>query len=262
VIRALLLLPACLFAQRPAPKFEVVSIRVVPRDTPPTMREPDFTPVLPGGQYIDSRAALISMIAFAYNVKNPSTQLAGLPDWAKQESYAIAAKPAAGFPALPPAENREQVRLMMGEMLTDRFHLRLHTQTREEPVFRLEVAKGGIKLREVDPPMPPAKEGPVNAAAGNDGGRMIGNQSTMAGLAMTLAIFLKRPVIDATGLKGYYDFDVKWSAADSAAGPGLGPEGISLLISMLPVQLGLRVSKAVGPVEYWVVDHIEQPAPN
>src|SRR5687767_688256 len=116
-----LLLAVSLSAQ---PRFEIVSIRPVPPNTPPTLRAADFNPVLPGGQYIDSRASLFLLVAFAYDVKNPSKQLVGLPGWAMDASYAIGAKPAQDFPVLSEAENRERVRLMLRHMLEDRFRLR------------------------------------------------------------------------------------------------------------------------------------------
>jgi uncharacterized protein (TIGR03435 family) len=229
------------------------------------MRDQDFTPILPGGQYIDSRTYLHSMIGFAYNVKNWN-QLVGLPNWAENQAYAVGAKPAEGFPQLPPSENQERVRLMMRAMLTDRFHLQVHAETRQESVFNLQVARGGIKIKEVDPPVPPAKEGHVGAAMGDRGGRMIGNKSTMAGLANALTIFIERPVVDQTGLKGYYDFDVRWSAPETAGGQpastGFGTEGTALLISNLQDQFGLRLTRTVGPVEYWVIDHVEPPTDN
>ena len=151
------------------PRFDVVSIRAVPPNAPTVMTDPDSTPILPGGGYVDSRAMLHSMIAFAYNV--PSwRQVIGLPNWAENQLFAVAAKPAEDFPALPSHENREQVRLMVRAMLADRFHLQLHTETRKEPVYNLEVAKAGIKIKEVDPPVPPAKEGHVGAAYGDDRG--------------------------------------------------------------------------------------------
>ena len=262
-------LASALAAQQPtapaASRFDVVSIRAVPPNAAPILREPDFTPILPGGQYIDSRTVLLFMIGFAYNVKNLML-VVGLPNWAKDQAFAVAAKPAEGFPALAPAENREQVRLMMRAMLADRFHLQLHTESRQEPIFNLEVAKGGPKIKEVDAPVPPAKEGLVGAAMGNRDGRVIGKKSTMAGLATALTIFLKRPVADQTGLKGYYDFDVKWTAPEAPDGPpptpGFGAEGSALLISALQDQFGLHLRKTVGPVEYWVVDRVEQPTGN
>ena len=232
------------------------------------MREQDFTPARPGGQYVDSRASLIWMIDFAYNVRFPDRDLVGLPSWAKDRTYAVAAKPAEGFPLLPPAENREQVRIMMRCMLADRFHLQLHTETREGKIYKLEIAKGGVKLAEVDPPVPPAREGHVNAAMRNDGGiRMIASKATMAGLATALNVLTDRLVIDETGLKGYYDFDVAWRGpeiGDGHAPEGQfgGPELVGLLISNLQSKFGLRLTSTTGPVSYWVVDHVEPPTDN
>src|SRR4051812_45713916 len=70
-----LLVAAGLSAQTGAPRFEVVSIRVVPPSSEVVIREADFTAILPGGRYIDSRSMLFSMIAYAYDVKNASRQL-------------------------------------------------------------------------------------------------------------------------------------------------------------------------------------------
>lgn len=263
---AALLLSEILTGQPPQaePSFDVVSIRSVPSNAPPILRSQDFTPVLPGGQYVDSQTMLFFMITFAYNVKNPSKQLVGLPNWAQNQGYSVSAKAAPVFPALSPAENREQVRLMMRTMLADRFQLRIHTETRQERIFSLKVAKGGLKIPEVDRPVPPEKEGPVNAAMSDTGGRMIGNKSTMAGMAIALAIFLKHPVKDETGLHGYYDFDVRWRAPEPRGGQsgGLGTEGIGLLLSMLRDRFGLQVANTTGPVEYWVVDHVAPPTAN
>jgi uncharacterized protein (TIGR03435 family) len=203
------------------------------------------------------------MIAFAYHIEVPSIHLLGLPNWAMNTGYDVAAKPAEGFPALDQAENYEQVRIMMRAMLADRFQLQLHRETRQERVASLEVAQGGIKIKEVDPPVPPEKEGFVNAAMGDDGGRIIGRKSTMAGFATMLSLFLKRQVIDRTGSKAYYDFDVKWSVpATDGPRSEFGAEGISALISNLRAQFGLRLTNAEGAVEYWVVDSLKPPASN
>lgn len=248
------------------PRFEIVSIRPVPPNAPPTMREQSFTPVMPGGQFIDSRANVFFMTSFAYDVQDPSIRLVGLPDWAKSRGFSVSAKPAQGFPALPPAENREQVRLMLRAMLEERFQLKLHTEIRQERVYSLAVAKGGFKFQNVEAPVPPDKEGPVNAAMGDSGGRIIAKKGTMAGMARMLVVFLKRPVIDATGLDGYYDFDVNWKAPPSPDGQrpaeSYGADGGGLLISTLQERFGLRLTSGTGPVKYWVADHVEPPTDN
>jgi uncharacterized protein (TIGR03435 family) len=254
---------AALYAQQPQERrFDVVAIRAVPKDAPQMLRSADFDSVLPGGQFVDPRTSLLFIIAFAYRAK--PMRISGLPDWAQQTPYSISAKPAPGFPVLPASENSEQVRLMMRSMLAERFHLQLHTETRQEPVYNLEVAKGGMKLQEVEPPTPPAKPGNVGAAIGNNDGRMIGKKSTTERIAVALEIFLNRTVIDKTALNGHYDFDIKWSdpTVETPPGTGLGPSGISLMISNLRDQLGLQLSKSTGPVTYWMVDRVEHPTEN
>ena len=244
------------------PAFDVISIRPVPPNAPAEMRSQDFTSILPGGQYVDSRATLHLMIAIAYQA--PSwKQVIGLPGWAEERSFSVAAKPAPGFPALSPEENTEQVRLMMRAMLADRFHLQLHTETRREPAYSLEAAKGGVKLKEVDPPAPPDREGHVNAAYSDTDVRMIGRKSTMAGLAVALTVMLGSLVTDNTGLKGYYDIDERWTAPGAPGDDsGFGAEGIALVMSNLQSRFGLRLTRKTEPEEYWVVDHVDMPTPN
>jgi uncharacterized protein (TIGR03435 family) len=183
-----------------------------------------------------------------------SEDMFGLPNWAKNETYAVSAKPPDGFLALPSGENREQVRLMMRAMLADRFHLQVHTEARRERISKIEIARGGMKIKEVDPPVPPAKEGHVFATMREDGGvRMIANKS-IEGLARTLTLLMDRTVVDETGLTGYYDFDVNWSGPGAWDGQSPetqfgGPELVGLLISNLQNRFGLHVTGATGPVE-------------
>jgi uncharacterized protein (TIGR03435 family) len=222
--------------------------------------------VLPGGQYIDPRTPVSVLIEFAYDIRITSGKLIGLPNWGDHETYAIAAKPDLGFPVLPPGKNVQVVREMMRVLLADRFRLQIHEETHQELVYQLSVGRGGIKAKEVPAPIPPAQEGLVGAAVGNAGGHMVGKTSTMNGLASALAVFPKRPVRDETGLKGYYDFNFTWLATDGPGSQpiasGLGPDGISLLISAVRGHLGVNVGTTSGTVKRWIVDHIEHPRAN
>src|SRR5262245_25188272 len=141
------------------PRFAVVSIHPVPSNAPTAYFPDGFTPVLPGGQYIYSRASLLGMIAFAYSIGNPAVQLLGVPKWARDQSYDVAAKPDAGFPALSRAENVAAVRLMMRGLLEERFGLKVHNESRPGRVLSMEVAKGGIKMKEVTEPRDPNSVG-------------------------------------------------------------------------------------------------------
>ena len=246
----------------PAPKFEVISIRAVAPDAPQTIRPPGFDAFQPGGRYIDSDTNLFSLITVAYGVTYPDYRLLGLPPW-KARRFAVAAKAAEGVSVSSPDENREQVRLMLREMLADRFRLRLHTELRQETILRMSVETNGLLLKEVPAPIPPEQEGRVSAALGDRGGRIIGTKATMAGLARVVGLFLRQDVIDETGVSGYFDFDIRWTAPAVPNLPrpssSLGAQGIALFLSTLKEQFGLRFSRAVGPVQYWVVDRVELP---
>jgi uncharacterized protein (TIGR03435 family) len=74
-------------------------------------------------------------------------------------------------------------------------------------------------------------------------------------------------VIDETGWKGhYYDFDIRWEPPSvpnaPPPSPRTGPEGLAMLMTTLKDHFGLQFSRETGPVQYWVVDHIEQPTEN
>ncbi|SPE35763.1 conserved hypothetical protein [Candidatus Sulfopaludibacter sp. SbA3] len=81
------------------------------------------------------------LIERAYGVK--PNQLAG-PDWLNSVHFDIAAKyPHDSKPADHP--------LMLRTLLEDRFKLTTHRETRDIPGYVLVVAKGGFKLKPVEP---------------------------------------------------------------------------------------------------------------
>ena len=253
-----------LSAQTSSPRFDVISIRPVQTNGQPILLEPDFDPVRPGGRYVDPHTALMFLIPDAYNIKDPSRRLIGLPKWAGQ-LYSVAAQAADDFPALPPRENAEQVRLMLRELLRDRFKLRLRTEMRQEDVLVMTVEKSGLRMKEVAAPVPPEPEGRVNAAMSDRGGRLIARKGTMKGLASVVGLFLTQEVVDQTGLSGYYDFDFRWEASPTDAGrsgSGVGAEGLALFLSEVKERFGLRFTKQSAPVEYWIIDHVEPPTEN
>lgn len=258
---AALVAASTLYAQ---PKFDVVSIRPLRPGVGPVSGM-DNTPYLPGGHFRD-RAPLYFLIPMAYDIPLPDRQMIGLPEWAKRTVYDIEAKAGANFPMLPPAENEAQINLMLREMLADRFKLRLHIETREEPALIMTAEKGSLKIKEVAAPVAPEKAGDVNAAMGDNRGGISGKKVKMSRLATIVSLFLKQDVIDQTGLTGHYDFDLRWEAprVEGAPPPSsrLGDDGIAMFLSTLREELGLRFTKGKGPVRYWVVDSVAPPTEN
>lgn len=242
------------------PKFDVVSIRPTQR-----LMIGGPSPYLPGGNFNDPGALLLFLIVMAYDIPQ-ERQLVGLPEWTQRSSYSIQAKAAADFPALPPAENEAQIKLMLRSMLEDRFKLRFHIETREENVLTMRLDRGGLKVKEVAAPVPSEQPGNTSAAMGDRGGGISGKKITMARLASTVSLFLRQDVVDQTGLSGYYDLALRWDAPRVEGTPlpaaSLGPEGIALFVSALRSELGLQLTNGKGPVRYWVVDSVERPSEN
>lgn len=96
---------------------------------------------------------------------------------------------------------------------------------------------------------------------------LAGRKTTLDQLAMFLSMPLRMPVIDMTGLNGKYDFDFDISAfvpQDKDRIPGdPPPDPVTILGTLLPKQLGLRIESRKLPVPILVVDHLEKtPAEN
>jgi uncharacterized protein (TIGR03435 family) len=83
----------------------------------------------------------------------------------------------------------------------------------EMAVYKLAPAKGGSKLRELGPN--PGDNVIVNRQAGH----LSAEQMPMSQLVDILRGEPKRPVLDATGIKGVFDVKLDW-APDAVAGGG------------------------------------------
>jgi bla regulator protein blaR1 len=174
-----------------------------------------------------------------------------------------------------PCGYREQLILMLQSLFAERFKLKVRHETKKLSVYDLVIARGGPKL--------PVSAVPDSAStAQNSTSRppkrppcpagMICSQysTTMWRLANWLSQSpeIGRPVIDQTGISGYYDIKLQFAreqAQDSNAAmgiaPPLGPSGPSIFTA-LNEQLGLKLEPAKGPVEILVIEHIEKPSEN
>jgi uncharacterized protein (TIGR03435 family) len=111
----------------PGPAFEVASIKPnVSGDVRVSIQS------LPGGRFTAINAPLRALIRHAYQLQD--FELSGGPKWIDAERVDIVAR-AEGDPA--PA----QMRLMLRNLLADHFKLKLHTETRDLPLYALVLAK-------------------------------------------------------------------------------------------------------------------------
>jgi uncharacterized protein (TIGR03435 family) len=72
-------------------------------------------------------------------------------------------------------------------------------------------------------------------------------------------------VVDATGIKGSWDFTLSFSSANLTQGGGdegksatSDPNGALTLFDAVSKQLGLKLEKQKRPVPVLVIDHIEE----
>jgi uncharacterized protein (TIGR03435 family) len=232
--------------------FEVASVK------PSKPGAPDGAmKVLPGGQeFVAQNFPLRLMIARMHLV--PARQVIGGPDWMDSGLWDIQAK------ADRPGYTREQMLEMLGHLLEDDFKLKMRKDAKEGPVYALTVDKSGLKMKANQ--SPEDFEIPVQ---GGPGGITVGKRVAMDRLCLLLGSFLQndgRPVIDKTGLTGYYDFTLSFLPE---LPPGFDKEKLPAEMQSRPSlfeavrsQLGLRLEATKGPVEYYVIEHIEKPEGN
>jgi len=229
-------------AQRAAPRsFDVASIK--PDLTGSESRRAGASP---GGMFTADNVSLRLLMSRAFGVTE--FQIEGGPVWIDADKYDIAAKADTSLEM-----TREELRPCLQALLAERFHLKTHRSTRNGSVYSLVVARGGPKFKEH------SGGGGSGIGASSGAGKAVieGTKETMAKLAEYLSGPSGRPVIDNTGLRGEYDFKVEWDPSDETAASA-GPS----LFSALPVQLGLRLDSAKGPIDFIVIDAVEKPSPN
>jgi uncharacterized protein (TIGR03435 family) len=238
-IKALLLFAAFAAAAQ-TPAFDAASIR-------PNTSQGGISAIrITAGRASMENCSLKKIMLNAYGIPDDREYMIDGPEWLTSEHFDIEAK----FPADKPVT---QIRQMLQTMLADRFRLTLHKETRQLPMYSLVVAKGGPKIH--------AGEGGDSRTSGRPG-HFEATKITMPKLADLIAKQAGRPVTDATGLQGVFDFTLEWSpqadlrvgTADAAPADNQGPS----IFTALQEQLGLRLESGKGPVEVLVVDRMEK----
>jgi uncharacterized protein (TIGR03435 family) len=213
------------------------------------------------------------------------------PAWISSDLYTIEAT-AEGAPGQP-----AMLGPMMQALLEDRFHLKLHRETRSGPAYELTVAKGGSRLKvndgtcSVDVPSTAVPRDPATGrpAAGFASGRVsppsqpgvpcrfrlnlkngpnqlyMASATTLDDFSSYLARVTGRTVIDKTELRGKFDVRLEYlppgpTAVEQTDGAEVQP-GASLFTA-LEQQLGLKLTAVNGTRQVIVIDHIEKPSKN
>jgi uncharacterized protein (TIGR03435 family) len=231
------------------PAFEVVSVKVSKAGCD------NMIVNSPPGRFSAHCTTLMGLLFNAYPTVKPSVPIPGLPGWANSERFDVDAKAddetAAAMQNLSREEQWKQTQIMLQAALADRFRLRAHNEAREGPIYELVAAKGGFKLKEA-----PASEHSRGNSWGHDHIQV--RTGPISGFVFALSDVLSRNVVDKTRLSGNYDIDLKWTPDEQQGTPDAGPT----IFTALEEQLGLKLVPAKGPVDTFVVDHVERPAEN
>jgi uncharacterized protein (TIGR03435 family) len=235
-----------LFAQ----SFEVAAIHEL---QPPFQRLKDMR--ISGSRVTFEGYNVLMLLAEAYDVRNYQLERNSIPGKLTGTYYLIEATALSDL-----SLSKTQARSMLQNLLADRFHLKIHRETRTMPVDALVVDKSGEKLNPGTGDSDCASlTGPVKPTDRNY--RYQFKNCTIEPFVTVLngTPGADRPVIDKTGLTGRYDISI-FATPEFRMQNSVEPGDISIRDSIR--QLGLRLNAENDPVEMIVVDHIEAPTPN
>jgi uncharacterized protein (TIGR03435 family) len=266
-----------------SPKWEAASVRLCAPDPAIAGRRSSSMGVSPQRLHV-SCVSLEFLIGAAYVelADSQHSPLAGGPAWIKSDLYDIEAK-AEGDPTAQQMKGP-----MLQALLEDRFKLKVHRESKDEPVYNLTAAKNGFKLQalkegscsDYDPlnPVPHDRlcmgwslgpTGPGKPYVADVRGR------TIELSCQELSQFMDRVVLNKTNIQG--KFDLHFEFAPDQTTPALLPGGAFALPTGAPLeasvpgpsiftaiqeQTGLKLEPAKGPRDVLVIDSVERPSEN
>lgn len=205
------------------------------------------------GAFTTNNLPLRRLIAFAFDLQDP--EISG-PASLDSQRYSIAAQ-AEEAPALP--EQIDQFRLMVRDLLVERFGLEFHWETRPSKALALLRCADapGLKPASASDPGPILRLRSASAIS-------VGNAALEPLFTSWLSSGLGAPIVDRTGLSGNYNFELTWGSRDTQQEPGAGrgepkESSAEALRSALRTQLGLTLEAIETDIERLVVDRVSIP---
>jgi len=244
----------------------------------------------PGGRFTATNVTVKNLIQFAYRLQ--PFQVVGGPDWLNSNRFDIVAKGDESddgnqFLTDQQSERPSRVQQRVQSLLADRFRLMVRTETTEQPMYWLVLARSdgrlGPALRQstvdcsiekersaqnvVKVPLENASQPPCGIRM-SMGSILVGG-ATLSQFAGTLAGMVDRTVLDHTGLAGTFDATLRFTPDQSTPGfaekaryiPSIDPDGPSIFTA-LQEQLGLRLDSRKGQVDVLRIVSADQPTPN
>ena len=187
-------------------------------------------PQVPLGRCVIQSARLSHLIGAAWAVEMADLRTG--PDWIQRglERYHLEARAED-----PRSVKRSDLQEMLKNLLIERFGLKYHYEERQHQGFALLPSKKGFKMAPSTADETQLRSGKAPAVI----------QASRLGMDLFVELLrgnLGQPVVDETGIKGFYDFDLRW---DETNGPSLH----SLLND-----IGLRLEPRKVTLKTFVVD--------
>lgn len=291
---------ASLHAQSSTPKkaeFDLASVKQNKFGLPPSGDQPFANiPMGPGnvytpnGGYFSARnLPLVTFIAFAWKLSGTDMKyfLPQLPPWVMSENFDIQTRAESN-------PDKDQMRMMMRSLLSDRFKLAIHNEKREIPVSAMVLLKPGktgpqLQLHPADAECSSLNDptaAPPTSVATVAGGfpLMCGGifplppqmqaDQRIAARNITLEFLARsippnetdRPLLDRTGIGGPIDFVLEWlpthnGSAPQRTEPDPDQSGPTFQ-EALAKQLGIKLESQKAPMDVLVLDHVEHLSEN
>lgn len=196
------------------------------------------------------QATVLDLIQFAYAVDGDT--VFGGPSWLNWDRFDLVA-------TIPSSTTTEAIRQMLQAVLAARFKLVVHQNNRPMPVMVLSAGKGKPKLKapgessgsgcqSQQPPRPAPDTVPYITATCRD----VTMESFATSLRRLSPEYITIPAVDTTGLRGTWDFDLRWTPKGPLAS---GRGGISLP-DAIDRQLGLKLQEQKRPMPVLVIDSV------
>lgn len=266
-----------------SPAFEAASIK--PSDPKAPQANASGGPgTSDPGQVSYTNLPLSSVLMRAYDGIESSDQIIGPPSLRSQK-YDIVAK-------IPPGTTREQFNLMLINLLTERFHMVVHQETREIQGYELVMAKNGPKLKKssvADSTLANGHPGPAVIKDLGDGNfrldspgmvwrpifvarvqsfHLMARAGSLPDLARMLGPMMRTHIVDKTGLAGRYDFTLDYSLDPTGSlgtpfpsnvpgAPDIPDNSAPYILDSVQAQLGLKLQPAKVPLVTVIVDSVD-----
>jgi uncharacterized protein (TIGR03435 family) len=254
----------------PPPRFEIADVHVSAKTVNPFVR----TGPVRGGRYEIKNATMVDLIRIAYGFDE--NKVLGGPNWLEMDRFDVVAK-------VPADTTPETQKLMLQSLLEDRFKLVVRKETKPLSTYALTVGKKP-QLKEADGTEEPGCRPQTSSGAPSEGGIRIimgtngVNTPITLGPGMTIHYLCRNTamaafaaglrgmmgasvgpnqVLDETGLKGNWNFDVKWSMQFFGPINANTTDRISIF-EAVEKQLGLKLEERQIPTPVIVVDSVNK----